>query len=122
MSTSHTTLNDPSTSQAPDTSPTDSFGQTVRAARKQKDLTLRDLSDEVDLHFSYLSRIENDRLPHPPSEEVVRRLSRCLDLNADRAMVKAGWIPDWLHSYLVSNEAFTVRLMKRIQQDPDSPL
>jgi len=94
----------------------------VRAARKQKDLTLRDLSDEVDLHFSYLSRIENDRLPHPPSEEVVRRLSRCLDLNADRAMVKAGWIPDWLHSYLVSNEAFTVRLMKRIQQDPDSPL
>jgi transcriptional regulator with XRE-family HTH domain len=122
MSTSHPTSSDPSASQSLDTGCSGSFGQTVRAARKRKDLTLRELSGEVDLHFSYLSRIENDRLPHPPSEEVVRRLSRRLDLNADRAMVKAGWIPDWLRSYLVDNEAFTARLMKRIQQDPDAPL
>jgi transcriptional regulator with XRE-family HTH domain len=99
----------------------DSFGALIRAARKRHDLTLRDLSEEVELHFSYLSRIENDRLPHPPSEEVVRRLSRRLDLNADLAMVRAGWIPDWLKSYLTQNVEFTTALMDEIRKDPDAP-
>jgi transcriptional regulator with XRE-family HTH domain len=99
-----------------------SFGESVRAARKAKGKTLRDLSSEIDLHFSYLSRIENGTLPHNPSEDVVRRIARALDLNADQAMLKAGWLPEWFEEYLIENPSVASRLMNAFRENPKSPL
>jgi transcriptional regulator with XRE-family HTH domain len=99
-----------------------SFGESVRAARKARGKTLRDLSSEIDLHFSYLSRIENGTLPHAPSEDVVRRIARALDLNADEAMLKAGWLPEWFEKYLIENPSVTSRLMDAFKESPQAPL
>jgi len=98
------------------------FGPMIRRARENSDLTLRELGSRVDISYSYLSRIENERLPHRPSEDVVRRLARELGLNADVAMIRAGWVPQWLKDYIVQHPEVAERLMDAINQNPSDPL
>jgi HTH-type transcriptional regulator, competence development regulator len=81
-----------------------SFGQTIRDLRKAKKppLTQRELAERVaarlreeDLRgfdFTYLSKIENDRLP-PPSAAAIIALAEELDANADELLALAEKAP-----------------------------
>jgi transcriptional regulator with XRE-family HTH domain len=68
------------------------FGTKLRELRKAAGLTLRELADKVGVNFSYLSKIENGVLP-PPSERVIRQLSRVLNFDKDELLALAGIIP-----------------------------
>jgi len=98
-----------------------SFGEAVRERRHEKGKTLRGVANDADLHFSYLSRIENGTLPHNPSEDVVRKIARVLDMNADLAMIRLGELPEWFEEYLTDNQRFTAHLMRAIQENPQDP-
>jgi transcriptional regulator with XRE-family HTH domain len=54
------------------------FGQRVRELRRQRGWTLRQLGEKVRLDFTYLSKIENDRLEHTPSIRTIQDLARAL--------------------------------------------
>lgn len=72
------------------------FGQTIRKLRKAKNLTLRGLASKVKVTFTYLSKIENEKLDFGdyPSEAVIRELAKALDADPDELLLSAKKIPD----------------------------
>ena len=71
------------------------FGQTIRQLRRAHRLTQRELAESVQAlglkaDFTYISKIENDRLEVPPSELLIRGLARVLDTDAEALLELAG--------------------------------
>jgi transcriptional regulator with XRE-family HTH domain len=84
------------------------FGERVRQLRHAKGWSLRDLAEEVGVGFTYLSRVENERLNFGdyPSDALIHRLAEALDANEDVLLILAKRIPE--------------PLKKRILQRPDA--
>jgi transcriptional regulator with XRE-family HTH domain len=79
------------------------FGERVRELRKDQGLSQRALADRAGIDFTYLSKIENDRI-EPPSEDVIRRVAKELDANADELIVLADKFPSDLAQELKTPE------------------
>jgi HTH-type transcriptional regulator, competence development regulator len=91
------------------------FGQTIRDLRKMKrpPLTQRELADKVaarlreddrrGFDFTYLSKIENDRLS-PPSAAAITALAAELDANADELLALASKAPADIGTALKKSE------------------
>ena len=71
------------------------FGDRVRELRKAKRLTLRDVAAKVDINFTYLSKVESEKLDFAqyPSEELIRKLAKALDADVDELLLLAKKIP-----------------------------
>ena len=67
------------------------LSRTIRSRRLERGLTLADAASRADLAKSYLSMIENDRTPHPPSPAALGRLEHALALEPGTL----GAIADW---------------------------
>ena len=69
------------------------FGEKIRELRKEKNLSLRALAEAVGVSFTYISKIENEKLDFGdyPGEDVIRKLAKALDA-ADAA---AKRLPRW---------------------------
>ncbi len=72
------------------------FGERIRELRQLKTLTLRDLAKKVRVTFTYLSKIENQKLSFGeyPSVDLIVRLARVLDADADELLLLAEKIPE----------------------------
>lgn len=72
------------------------FGERIRELRQGKHLTLRDLAVDVNVTFTYLSKIENQKLSYGefPSEEMILKLAKALEADPDELMLLAEKIPD----------------------------
>lgn len=83
------------------------FGQRVRELRRLKGLTLRELAPQVGVGFTYLSRIENEKLNYGdyPSEALIHRLAEALEADEEELTVLAERVPE--------------RIRKRVLQRPD---
>jgi HTH-type transcriptional regulator, competence development regulator len=71
------------------------FGEKVRELRKAKNLTLRELAVKVKVNFTYLSKIENQKLSFGeyPSEDLIRKLAKVLEGEVDELLLLAQKIP-----------------------------
>src|SRR5271165_2427727 len=71
------------------------FGQRVRALRQEKGLSQRALAAKLSVHFTYISKIENEKLDFGdyPSEELICKLARALDVDEDEMLILAEKIP-----------------------------
>ncbi len=83
------------------------FGDRVRQLRHEKGWTLRDLAAQVDVGFTYLSRIENERLNYGdyPSDALIHRLADVLETDEDELFFLAKRVPE--------------RIRMRVLQRPD---
>lgn len=83
------------------------FGERIRELRQVKNLTLRDLAKRVRVTFTYLSKIENQKLSFGeyPSDDLIVKLARVLDADADELLLLAEKIPE--------------AIRKRVQERPD---
>lgn len=72
------------------------FGQTLRDLRKAKGLSQRALAEIVDINFTYLSKIENEKLDFAqfPSEPLIRALAEALHADLDQLLLLAQKIPE----------------------------
>jgi transcriptional regulator with XRE-family HTH domain len=72
------------------------FGRRVKELRKAKQLTLRALSQRVGVGFTYLSKIENDKLEagHQASEQLIHKLAVELDGDEDELLLLAEKVPE----------------------------
>ncbi|KAA1258015.1 Helix-turn-helix domain protein [Rubripirellula obstinata] len=72
------------------------FGKRIRELRKAKCLTLRDLSQRVGVGFTYLSKIENEKLEegHQASEQLIHKLAVELDGDEDELLLLAEKVPE----------------------------
>jgi HTH-type transcriptional regulator, competence development regulator len=84
------------------------FGKRVRQLRHAKGWSLRDLAEKVNVGFTYLSRVENERLNFGdyPSDALIHRLADALDADEGELLLLAKRIPE--------------PVKKRVLQRPDA--
>lgn len=84
------------------------FGTKVRQLRHAKGWSLRDLSEKVDVGFTYLSRVENERLNFGdyPGDALIHHLADALEADEGELLLFAKRIPE--------------QIKKRVLQRPDA--
>src|SRR5436853_7927082 len=84
------------------------FGQKIRELRRAKGLGQRAVAEALGINFTYLSKIENDRVDFAafPSEGTIRKLAEVLDGDMDELLLMAEKIPD--------------HIKKRVLERPDA--
>jgi transcriptional regulator with XRE-family HTH domain len=84
------------------------FGERIRQLRKAKNLNQSELAEKVGINFTYLSKIENDKVASSefPSEETIKKLAKALGADADELLLMAKKIPE--------------RIKKRVLERPDA--
>ena len=94
-----------------------SFGRKLKELRLRADLTQTELAEAVGVDYTYLSKIENDRV-EPPSEKVILKLAEVLqsrigtEFDADELVAMAGKIPSSLMSELAKDPRRIRRVLK----------
>jgi HTH-type transcriptional regulator, competence development regulator len=69
-----------------------SFGTRLRQLRLERRLNQKELAARVGIDFTYLSKLENDRM-EPPGEETIQRLAAALSADATELMLLARKVP-----------------------------
>ena len=71
------------------------FSERVRVLRTSRGLSQRALGQMIGVSFTYVSKIENERLDFGdyPSEELICKLARALDVDEDELLILAKKIP-----------------------------
>ncbi len=95
------------------------IGQRIREIRKSRNLTQRQLADQVGLNFTYLSRIENDRLDadQTPREETLDKIAGALDTDLDELLLLARRIPDSFRSRILAKPGMFRRILNLSDDD-----
>lgn len=96
------------------------FGQTIRQLRRAQRLTQRDLADSVQAlglkaDFTYISKIENDRLEVLPSEALIRGLARILETGEEALLELAGKFDQKALQQVVAEMPEAGVLLRRLQ-------
>ena len=71
------------------------FGDRIRELRKAKGFSLRQLAPLVGVGFSYLSKVENDKLDFEgtASESLIHRLADILEADEEELLLLAHHVP-----------------------------
>lgn len=96
------------------------FGERLRELRKEKGLSQRALGDLVEVNFTYLSKIENEKLDFAqfPSEELIRKLAAALDADVDELLLLARKIPEQIKQRVIEHP----EVFRKIAQLDDETL
>jgi len=81
-----------------------SFGSALRTLRRATGLTQRDVAERAGLDFTYISKLENDRLP-PPAADTVVLLCRILGTPPEELLALTGKIPSAIQHMMSSSSA-----------------
>ena len=94
-------------------------GQRIREIRKDRNLTQRELADRVGLNFTYLSRVENDRLDadQTPREETLQKIAQALKTDPDELLLLARRIPDSFRSRILAKPGMFRRILNLSDDD-----
>ena len=107
------------------------FGKRVRELRHAKEWTLRDLAEKVGVGFTYLSRVENERMNFGdyPSDALIHRLADALEADEEELLILAKRVPapvkkrflqrpDAFRAFAACDDATLDKLMVQIGQVP----
>ena len=94
----------------------ESFGTYLRRKRKQKKMSQRALAGEVDINFTYLSKVEND-VPgfSSLSEPTLEKLADALEVDPDEMITRAGKIPSDVKRMLVDDFSLVKEIRNEIR-------
>ncbi|MFQ5872328.1 MAG: helix-turn-helix domain-containing protein [Dehalococcoidia bacterium] len=95
------------------------FGQRIRELRRQHELTQRQLAEKTGVDFTYLSKIENDRLEHTPSIKTIQDLARALEVDELELMNLANKVPPLLE--VIARDRDALRFFRRATATVKSP-
>lgn len=97
----------------------ETFGTYLREKRRESGITQRALAKKIGVDFSYISKLENDRLP-PPSADTVTKICEALEVDCSELLALTGKIPSEIQSHLGSNEGAQKFLREAIDLDLSS--
>lgn len=80
------------------------FGQALREARRSKDVSQRELAKKVGVDFSYISKIENGRLP-PPAADTIVKICEVLEVPVEELLALKGKMPSDFEETIGSSPA-----------------
>jgi transcriptional regulator with XRE-family HTH domain len=98
----------------------ETFGQRIKRRRRELGYTQRDVAAKLDIDFTYLSKMENDR-GEPPGERTVRKLAQLLSDDEEELLALAGKVPEQLRERAQHDIAFA-RLVRRLHNMSDRDL
>ena len=82
----------------------ETFGSALREKRRQASLSQRELANKAGLDFSYISKLENDRLP-PPSADTIVLLSSILQCSTEELLALTGKLPQGVQEAVGTSKA-----------------
>jgi transcriptional regulator with XRE-family HTH domain len=94
------------------------FGEHLKRARIAKKISQRELATKVGVDFTYLSKIENNRMA-PPSEETIRKIADFLGESADSLILLANKIPSDYKEMLKSSDRVPLLFRKISNLSPE---
>jgi transcriptional regulator with XRE-family HTH domain len=77
------------------------FGQILRKLRNQSGLGIKRLAPELNVSYTYLSKLENGEIN--PSADLVERVAEYFDYDRDALLLSAGKIPPEILTILREN-------------------
>lgn len=80
------------------------FGAMLRALRRQAGLSQRELAQRAGLDFSYISKVENGRLP-PPAADTIVLLCSLLGVSADDLLAATHKLPTEVEEHVSASAA-----------------
>ena len=83
---------------------TKTFGQTLKEIRRSKGVTQRQLAAAVGVDFSYISKVENDRMP-PPAADTIVKICEKLGVPSDELLAMTGKMPTPVKEAISENPA-----------------
>jgi transcriptional regulator with XRE-family HTH domain len=92
---------------------TNTFGQSLRQLRRSKDISQRELAAKVGVDFSYISKIENDRLP-PPAADTILKICEVLSVSPDELLAMTGKMPSQVKQ-MVGTSPAALQFMREAQ-------
>lgn len=93
-----------------------SFGEALRERRRAAGLSQRELAERIDKDFSYISKVENARLP-PPAADTIVAICRALGINAEELLALTGKIPSEVQKTVSGSKAAQEFLREAQQLD-----
>lgn len=87
------------------------FAKLIQSKRKEKEYTLERLANELSVDRSYISKLENDRVP-APSINFLKRMSKGLSVDFELLSLLAGRITDSIVKKLDIKKVELFRAMK----------
>jgi len=91
----------------------ETFGQRLRVLRRATKITQRQLAERIGVDFSYISKLENDRLP-PPAADTVVKMCEVLDVSPDELLAASGKMPSQIQQSISSSPA-AIRFLRNAQ-------
>lgn len=82
----------------------ETFGMALRRHRRAAGVTQRELARRIEKDFSYISKLENDRLP-PPAADTVVAICEVLGINSDELLALTGKLPSGVKDSIGTSEA-----------------
>lgn len=89
------------------------FGQIVKQLRRNKDISQRELAEKIGCDFTYISKIENDRMP-APSLETIEKMAGVLEVDKDVLLAQSGKLTEKVKDVISNPEA--VKFLEQCSQ------
>ncbi|RZJ92128.1 MAG: XRE family transcriptional regulator [Chryseobacterium sp.] len=89
------------------------FGELLKDIRREKGVSQRGLADSVGVDFSYISKIENNRI-QPPSAETIIKISKALGISEEILLANSKKISLDISQAISSSES-AIRFMNEVK-------
>ncbi|CAG0993723.1 hypothetical protein ANAEL_02454 [Anaerolineales bacterium] len=80
------------------------FGEVLRDFRRAAGISQRELARRADLDFSYISKMENDRIP-PPAADTIVVLCNILKIKPEELLALTGKIPSSIQADISTSKS-----------------
>jgi transcriptional regulator with XRE-family HTH domain len=87
------------------------LSQRLKSLRKEKGIGIKPLADQLNVNYTYLSKIENDKAN--PSKATIRRIAEYFDVDVDELMILSDRVPDDIEQILRENPKEAFRYLRR---------
>lgn len=81
------------------------FATELKRLRLKNNITLKELAKAVDVDYTYISKLENDKV-NPPKESRIRQFAKVLHADPDYLILLAGKIPMEQNSKIAKDNLF----------------
>lgn len=85
-----------------------SFGKHLRQLRRDSGLSQRSLAERSGVDISYVSKLENERVPHTPSTRTLAAMAAALGTDEFELLARAGKLPGGLAGFVDQPQALQV--------------
>lgn len=93
-----------------------SFGDLLKHLRRKEDIGIKKLAPRLDISYTYLSKLENDKVI--PSKDVIERIAYYFRYDLDELLISADKVPDDIRRILRENPKEAAAFLRRRFGDP----